>query len=69
MIILDILGWPFNGLPGQTNYFLNQDANLALYIFKPVPPMVWILYTNYQVHFAISLSFTLSSACCTTAAT
>lgn len=50
MIIIDILGWSFNGLPGQTNYLLNQYSNLALYIFEPVPPMVWILYTNYQVH-------------------
>ena len=50
MIVIDILGWSFNGLPGQTYYWLNQYSNLALYVLEPVPPMIWILYTNYQVH-------------------
>lgn len=50
MICIDILGWVFNGLPGQQNCILNQYANLALYIFEPVAPMLWILYTNYQVY-------------------
>jgi diguanylate cyclase (GGDEF)-like protein len=50
MIVIDILGWAFNGLPGQHNFLLNQYASLALYIFEPVAPMLWILYTNYQVY-------------------
>ncbi|MGE4588791.1 MAG: GGDEF domain-containing protein [Acidaminococcaceae bacterium] len=50
MIVIDILGWAFNGLPGQTFYTLNQYSNLALYIFEPLPAMLWVLYTNYQVY-------------------
>ena len=50
MIVIDILGWAFNGLPGPHNFLLNQYSNLALYIFEPVAPMLWILYTNYQVY-------------------
>ena len=50
MIIIDILGWIFNGLPGQQNYVLNQYTNLALYIFEPIAPMLWILYTHYQIY-------------------
>ena len=50
MICIDILGWAFNGLPGQYNFVFNQYSNLALYIFEPVAPMIWILYTNYQVY-------------------
>ena len=50
MIVIDILGWAFNGLPGPYNFLLNQYSNLALYIFEPVAPMLWILYTNYQVY-------------------
>ena len=50
MIIIDILGWTFNGLPGQTNYLLNQYSNWALYILEPIPPMLWILYTHFQVY-------------------
>lgn len=50
MIVIDLLGWAFNGLPGQHHFLLNQYTNLALYIFEPVAPMLWILYTNYQVY-------------------
>ena len=50
MIVIDILGWIFNALPGQTYYLLNKFSNLMLYIFEPVPAMLWILYTNYQVY-------------------
>ncbi len=50
MIIIDILGWIFNGLSGQYCFLLNQFSNLLLYIFEPVPAMLWLLYTNYQVY-------------------
>ena len=50
MIVIDIFGWIFNGLPGQQYFMLNQYSNLALYIFEPVAPILWILYTNYQVY-------------------
>lgn len=49
LIIIDILGWIFNGLPGVFNLLCNQGFNLLLYITEPVGPMLWILYTHYQV--------------------
>lgn len=50
MIGIDIFGWIFNGLPGRENFLSNQYANLALYVFEPIAPMLWVLYTNYQVN-------------------
>jgi diguanylate cyclase (GGDEF)-like protein len=50
LLLIDIFGWIFNGLPGLQNFILNQYSNLALYIFEPLPPALWILYTNYQVY-------------------
>lgn len=49
LIIIDILGWVFNGLPGVLNLLCNQGFNLLLYITEPIGPMLWILYTHYQV--------------------
>ena len=67
MIGIDTLGWVFNGLPGQHNLILNQYSNLALYIFEPLAPAFWILYTNYQVYKdpakVKSLSYKLLALC------
>lgn len=49
LIIIDVLGWIFNGLPGPINMISNQGFNLLLYIIEPIGPMLWILYTNLQV--------------------
>jgi len=49
LIIIDILGWAFNGLPGSLNMISNTGFNLLLYIIEPIGPMLWILYTNFQV--------------------
>lgn len=49
LIIIDILGWVFNGLPGTLNMMANKGFNLLLYIMAPVGPILWILYTDYQV--------------------
>lgn len=49
LIVIDILGWAFNGLPGSLNYFLNVAFNLILYITGPMVPCVWLLYTHYVV--------------------
>ena len=50
MIVIDILGWAFNGLPGPSNYVLNAGANTLLYITAPLLPSVWVLYTNSLAH-------------------
>lgn len=50
MIVIDILGWAFNGLPGGWNLLANKGFNLLLYVVEPVGPMLWLLYTNYQVY-------------------
>lgn len=49
LIIVDILGWIFNGLPGSINMACNKGFNLLLYILEPTGPMLSILYTNFQV--------------------
>lgn len=50
MIVIDILGWAFNGLPGPSNYLFNAGANTVLYITAPLLPSVWVLYTNSLAH-------------------
>lgn len=49
LIIIDILGWVFNGLSGSFNMISNKGFNLLLYIVEPIGPMLWIFYTNFQV--------------------
>jgi diguanylate cyclase (GGDEF)-like protein len=50
MIVIDILGWAFNGLPGPANQFLNEWSNVLLYICTPVVASLWVLYIHYQVY-------------------
>ncbi|ATW24565.1 GGDEF domain-containing protein [Candidatus Formimonas warabiya] len=49
LLILDILAWIFNGLPGSLYTLLNTGFNLLLYITLPIAPIIWILYANFQV--------------------
>jgi len=49
LIVMDILGWAFNGLPGPFHYFCNKGFNSLLYIVAPVAPSFWVLYTYHLV--------------------
>jgi len=50
LIVIDILGWAFNGLPGDINRSLNIGSNALLYLVTPAAPILWALYTYYQIH-------------------
>ncbi len=74
MIVIDILGWAFNGSPGSVNMLLNIGFNLLLYVLVPVGPMFWVLYTFSQVAYNedkykrmkkhLFLTFIIHSALC-----
>jgi len=49
MIIVDLLGWIFNGLPGLLNLYLNTGFNILLYLTAPLGAVIWVCYTDYQV--------------------
>ena len=49
LIVIDILGWVFNGLPGNLNFIFNLVFNLLLYIIVPLAPSLWVLYVYYLV--------------------
>lgn len=49
LIILDLLGWVFNGLPGIMNMFYNTGFNLLLYMAVPTAPSLWVIYANFHV--------------------
>ena len=49
LIIVDVLGWVFNGLPGTLNMIYNTGFNLLLYIIEPVAPSLWVGYVNFHV--------------------
>jgi diguanylate cyclase (GGDEF)-like protein len=49
LIVIDLLGWVFNGKPGSLCLSLNVGFNLLLYITMPLAPLVWVLYSRFQV--------------------
>ncbi len=49
LIVVDILAWVFNGLPGQANLLNNMKSNLLLYVLVPIAPSLWVLYVDYQI--------------------
>ncbi|SDH79807.1 GGDEF domain-containing protein [Desulfosporosinus hippei] len=49
LIIVDILAWVFNGLPGTLNLISNTGFNLLLYILVPVAPSLWVIYANFHI--------------------
>ncbi|WP_346353242.1 GGDEF domain-containing protein [Azotosporobacter soli] len=49
LLVIDLLGWAFNGLPGLFYFQLNRAFNLLLYVAEPLAPSLWILYTTLQV--------------------
>lgn len=49
LIIVDILAWVFNGLPGNLNLIYNTGFNLLLYILVPVAPSLWVIYANFHI--------------------
>lgn len=50
LIVVDILGWVFNGHAGLGNYVCNVGFNFILYCSAPLIPSVWVLYTYYLVY-------------------
>ena len=49
LIVIDLLGWAFNGQPGMVNMALNIGFNLLLYLIGPLAPVLWILYVKFHV--------------------
>lgn len=49
LIIIDLFGWSFNGLPGDLNLILNRTFNLLLYIVEPMAASLWVLYLHNQI--------------------
>ena len=50
LVIIDVLGWAFNCLPGSLNRTLNTLFNLLMYICIPFAPSLWIVYSDYRVN-------------------
>ena len=49
LIVIDILGRVFNGMPGPLNMLLNRGFNLILFCVVPAAPSLWVLYTYYLI--------------------
>ncbi|MDR3602373.1 MAG: diguanylate cyclase [Desulfosporosinus sp.] len=49
LIVIDILGWVFNGLPGTMNMVYNTGFNMLLYIIVPMAPSLWVIYVKFHV--------------------
>jgi len=49
LIIVDILAWVFNGLPGSMNIIYNMGFNLLLYIIVPIAPSLSVIYADFHV--------------------
>lgn len=44
--LIDIFAWVFNGLPGPQMILMNRIGNSLLFIGNPIPPILWIMYTQ-----------------------
>lgn len=49
LIVIDLMGWAFDGKPGAMNLILNSGFNLLLYVIEPLGAILWALYANFQV--------------------
>jgi diguanylate cyclase (GGDEF)-like protein len=49
LIIIDTLGWVFNGLPGVGSVACNTGFNLLLYIIVPMAPSLCVIYVDFQI--------------------
>lgn len=50
LVVLDVLGWEFNLLPGALNRILNITFNTLMYVCIPAAPAMWIIYADYRVN-------------------
>lgn len=49
MLILEILSWQFDRLPGQMNYILNYGTNMLFAWSVPLISAVWASYIDYKM--------------------
>lgn len=49
LALFDILGWLWEGIPGEAAQHANLTANLLLYLFAPFPAAAWLLYVYFQL--------------------
>lgn len=50
MLVIDVLAWVFNGLPGAWNLHYNTIFNILLYVMEPVAPCIWIIYADFHIY-------------------
>ena len=50
LIVIDLLTWTFNGLPGMQYRLIIHAVNFLLFVIEPVGLALWILYANYLVY-------------------
>lgn len=49
LILIDIGGWIFDGLPGLPFLLMNRIFNLLLFVVEPLTGTLWVLYVCYQI--------------------
>ncbi|NMA84348.1 MAG: diguanylate cyclase [Epulopiscium sp.] len=50
MLVIDLCKWLLNGVPGSFSMISNKTFNFLHYSLAPAAPILWLLYTNYQVY-------------------
>lgn len=50
IMILELLSWMFDGVPGEFNYVLNYLFNFLLFIFSTVVASFWLSYIHYKIY-------------------
>lgn len=50
MLVIDLCKWLLNGLPGSFSMISHMTLNFLYYLLAPGAPILWLLYTNYQVY-------------------
>lgn len=49
ILIVDAGAWAVNTLPGESAHTLNILFNTLLFIFTPVPAVLWYMYADFQI--------------------
>ena len=50
MLMLEVLGWVFDGQPGTLNFFFNSISNFFFIAFNVVVVSLWTSYIDYIIY-------------------
>jgi len=50
IMVLEFLSWLYDGKPGNFAHYMNIVFNVALFMFSPLVPSLWVAYIYYKIY-------------------